>query len=366
MLSHFDRDHISGMVYLLSKFKVGTLVLPYLPLWQRMAVAFIERLDSHQRLFQFFVDPVQYIAGLEGTDVEEIILVPGSTGEVSGSDEGEGLPSFPEGHAPLELTIDRTETLDGDQRADFNSFKSSEAVKKLNFLRAGGSISLSRFWEFVPYNDPQVNPAPTARFRRLVSSRRADLLGAARGTARKRVLAALKDAYDRYFGASARARNEITLFMYSGPIGISPKRWVHWHHEIVVRKCRVPVRQKMFCWQYIEACDCSTGLLYTGDGYLNTKSHLDRLTGYLGWRRIERILCLQVMHHGAEGNWHRGVAAALSPCLSVFSSDPDHKGFGATHMPPWFVIFCLTTLSRWIRRHPWNVKAFIIIGSDLA
>jgi hypothetical protein len=31
------------------------------------------------------------------------------------------------------------------------------------------------------------------------------------------------------------------------------------------------------------------------------------------------------MHHGAKANWHHGVAAAIAPLFSVFSSDPERK-----------------------------------------
>lgn len=37
------------------------------------------------------------------------------------------------------------------------------------------------------------------------------------------------------------------------------------------------------------------------------------------------------MHHGAKGCWHIGVAAALKPSISVFSSDPYHKSYGHPH-----------------------------------
>lgn len=39
------------------------------------------------------------------------------------------------------------------------------------------------------------------------------------------------------------------------------------------------------------------------------------------------------MHHGAEANWHQGVAAAISPLFSVFSSDPERKKWKHPHAP---------------------------------
>jgi hypothetical protein len=37
------------------------------------------------------------------------------------------------------------------------------------------------------------------------------------------------------------------------------------------------------------------------------------------------------MHHGARGCWHTGVAKALSPYFSVFSSDPDRSPLKHPH-----------------------------------
>src|ERR1700733_3979207 len=39
-ISHFDADHISGVGELIKKFKIGTLLLPYTDLKQRLVFAF--------------------------------------------------------------------------------------------------------------------------------------------------------------------------------------------------------------------------------------------------------------------------------------------------------------------------------------
>jgi len=47
--------------------------------------------------------------------------------------------------------------------------------------------------------------------------------------------------------------------------------------------------------------------------------------------RIERVAVFLVMHHGAERNWQKGVAEAMAPLFSVFSSDPNRKQWGHPH-----------------------------------
>jgi hypothetical protein len=60
---------------------------------------------------------------------------------------------------------------------------------------------------------------------------------------------------------------------------------------------------------------------------LDTPDRLDRLVAlYSNGSRISRARILQVMHHGASGNWHCGVAAALAPRVSIFCSEPGRYG----------------------------------------
>lgn len=77
------------------------------------------------------------------------------------------------------------------------------------------------------------------------------------------------------------------------------------------------------------------GILYTGDAYLNTLDKLARLMNYLDMPRRRKLLCLQVMHHGAKGSWHKGVAAQLAPAISVFSSNPNDGRYHHPHAPVW-------------------------------
>jgi hypothetical protein len=51
----------------------------------------------------------------------------------------------------------------------------------------------------------------------------------------------------------------------------------------------------------------------------------------MGNARIGRTAVFQVMHHGAAANWTPGVASVIGPWFSVFSSDPNHRGYGHPH-----------------------------------
>jgi hypothetical protein len=329
-ISHFDKDHISGLVTLLSKFRVEALLLPYMPLWQRLTLASAEGIGAQEPLFAFFVDPVAYIIGIGGAQIGQIILVPPSAGE--GPDGGgEGAPPPLEG--PWQLDVDGSEPTDEEQHMDYQAFavQAAKAGTQVRFMRPGGSLRAAGVWEFVPYNDATFAPKATDAFRAQIAALQARLLNPLYGDDRNTVLNAIKQSYDATFGRSAKNRNEISLFLYGGPL----KSWQEF---------------RLLNWVSSPGLIHSDGgrggsggqpnrpkvsILYTGDGYLDTPQRTDRLLGYLGRSRVSQLCVVQVMHHGAQGNWYHGVAARLAPSLSIFSSDPTNRKLGHPHRPVW-------------------------------
>src|ERR1043165_6472472 len=60
-ISHFDEDHVSGLIRLLRRFDIDILLLPYVPLWERMLLAFHEDVGPDDPFLDFFVNPVAYL-----------------------------------------------------------------------------------------------------------------------------------------------------------------------------------------------------------------------------------------------------------------------------------------------------------------
>ena len=309
-MSHFDRDHVSGLVRLLKRSTVDALLLPYLPMWQRLSLAFSEGIDTQQALFGFFVNPVEYISRM-GTNLEKIIFVPGGSSEPPGEPRIFDGPS-PTGDSPWNLDADLGEPRGSDQQEDASIFSRTSKIG-VEWLRPGGTLNVNRLWEFVPYNDASLSPEAGKRFQTLIARHRSHLLSAKTDRSRARALADIKNAYDRAFGSSGLRRNLISLFLYSGALRPEPAR--------------------LFFLQSDRAITLSdrTGTLYTGDGYLNSSKRLLSVTEFLGKRRLRNLGCVQVMHHGSRSNWHEGVAAKLNPSLSVFSSDPDNRALRHPH-----------------------------------
>ena len=61
VLSHFDEDHISGVEELLKNKQVKYLVIPYFPLWKRLIIALEQNISVNNKLFSFYLNPVEYI-----------------------------------------------------------------------------------------------------------------------------------------------------------------------------------------------------------------------------------------------------------------------------------------------------------------
>lgn len=307
-LSHFDWDHISGVCELIKRFRIGTLMLPYMPLTQRLEAGFEEgHSDPNDPLTPFFLNPVAFFLAQGGPGIERFLFVLPSGGDGP-------APQFepPKSNEPAEgetyLDFDRDKPESGEE---YYLLQSAAQNTPVEFLRRGSAITVRGCrWEFVPYNDDPEDPIDPA-FAAAVATQRDKLLTTASDQERAAALENLQAAYDDQFGVGSYNRNVISLFLYSGPI------YASW------RECRLQYPD----WRL------NASLLYSGDGYLDTARRLDRLVDFMHSDRIKWTGIFQVMHHGAETNWHKGVADAIRPGYSVFSSDPENKKLRHPHGP---------------------------------
>lgn len=316
-ISHFDRDHVSGIPELLKRFQVHTILLPFMPLWQSVAAALQNGADKDEAILEYFVDPITYFARQDNAQIRQIIFVKPSSGKCNSPIDSdnfkdiEGLQFEAEAAGESEAP---ERSINSHARRKFQVFH----LKKNTRLLAGPG------WEFVPYNDLKAGPPITPAFVKAVTKEKVALLSGPCNVDRRDAIRRLRRIYDKHFGHSAMRRNIISLFLYAGPTAdadcFPPYTTSHFHNSFY------PAWRRQYC----HSC-CAT--LYTGDGYLNTRSRLNALTTFLGGERVDRIGCLQVMHHGSKTNWHEGVAAALRPCVSVFSCDPEYKSYKHPHGP---------------------------------
>jgi hypothetical protein len=298
-VSHFDSDHINGLKKLLNKYNATTLLIPYLSLEERLYIAFKNNIGVSDALMEFYLNPTDYLLAKFPRSIGQIVLVP------SVSKFYEEFESFSDNSQSDNLSIDIDETYNEGPR--------------VKMLKKGGRIVYNKIFEFIPYNDSSVAYRSTKSFLNAVKKDREVLLKSKGVNNIQAALARIRDQYDKSFGKSAIDRNIISMFLFAGPCqsNILASTTVYGSSDFI-SSFRVLDSYK-------------NGILYTGDGYLNTKLKLRQLVEFFGEKRISRIGCLQVMHHGASGCWHFGVAKTLSPRVSVFSSNPDHKSLKHPH-----------------------------------
>lgn len=342
VLSHFDKDHLSGFVELLTRSTVKTLLLPYIPFAYRLVLAIESRASASSDLVQFLMDPVGFFGNRERFQVESILLVPGRNGppaddappspvevrpdpddrqrkqnnpEPSNAETGEEVAAIAQYDAATQAELDT------DERLEYEWHQKNPMQLHVEFLRPHSGLTVEEIWEFFPYNDIIPNKRLTAAFIYDVEKSRSSLLTAPSDEALK----AVRNLYDRHFGKTGKMRNAISLFMYAGTV-VEP----------------TPYFRDSVCVQYVGTSPsdrCSTGhlhlansgIIYTGDGYLKTGEQIVRFASAIGRERLGRKNFLQVMHHGSKNNSHPSIARFLSPIASIYCSDPANNRFNHPH-----------------------------------
>lgn len=308
-LSHFDKDHISGFVKLVGTARIEHLLLPYIPLWQRLVIAKEQGIAVGDKLFAFFENPVSFLAQDGRAQIGEIVFVQGTGFE-------DPVPPHPElGEPPLgefgEVSEIRIDYGDFPVGLELDPIGDPNLPIRVAFLKKAGRLVLPNVWEFVPYNDAQMAPRATPTFLTAAVRLIQDFRNAP--ATREKTLEKLKQTYDFHFGKSSRARNLISLFLYSGPLQRIRLRDVY---------TSSPIRRARLGWRYAQ--------LNTGDGYLDDGIRFGALQRFYHYR-LGRTGMFQVMHHGSRHNWHFGMGEFLKPAASIFCSDPAHKRFGHPH-----------------------------------
>jgi hypothetical protein len=328
VVSHFDKDHISGLVNLLLHFHVDVLLIPYLAPWQRAAIVFGRGRYVSKRDRAFILDPIGTIAQMKGIQVGRVVWAAAGNQDSRSSNDNDNDPGSPDSpgnpearEEPPILTID-----EGDPGDEWQTWELSRdslgGIGKVSMLRPGGRLYIRGIWEFVPYQDATVLRQPDASFLADASAKLAWLLKAPCEAFKGDVLKRLKELYEARFIGN-KQRNIISLFMYAGSLNMAKRAHCG---------CAIP-----FSSNYLQVCFYrsfnTVNVIYTGDGYLETPNRLSNFFRYLGDKRTRQILAFQVMHHGAESNWHAGLAGKIRPMLSVFSSDPTRGKRPHPHKP---------------------------------
>ena len=319
-LSHFDNDHISGVVHLLGLFEIKLLLLPFLPLWQRLWIAAAAD-DLSAEFLAFLIDPAGYVidaATAAGARPPRIVFVPPS--------EGDPPPPFPD--VPVDGRPDRV----GDDRPmqlrlttekmpaqidDEIPGITGQRLRAAEFLKMESVLDIDGLWEFVPYNDARQAQKCPPGFEKTVAPFVDALLAATTKATRKTALDNLKAHYGSTFGVRPDQKNIISLFLYAGAVPV-PREAAFWTGPVVAKGKVLILTSDATAL----AAD-RFALLFTGDGSLDTKPRRDAFEAFFKpYNRLARSSVFQVMHHGAKGNSSPEVATLVEPRASIFCSDP--------------------------------------------
>ncbi|TCS67198.1 hypothetical protein EDD52_101293 [Primorskyibacter sedentarius] len=323
-LSHFDEDHLSGMLDLLKKFSVGTLLLPYLTPWERLIVAISEQTAVESDLFTFLTAPTEFLLARADMRIERILLVPPSAGrEAAAPPISPDEPTRETEPEALPKLLIKDHKPEGENDIDGLGADDGLADPRVRFLHPGGYILVSQAWEFVPYNDCRLEALATNSFKNKARPLAHKLTHAENEEHRQTALKKLTKLYDATFKSrtakniTPRRRNEISLFLYAGPIGrvelVNVKVTIP-RHEMVSHIGQVPDG-----WLGTDRF----GQILTGDGFLHTKKKVaDFMVFYSVGDRISRGAIFQVMHHGSDANWRDDIASLFKPVASLYCSDP--------------------------------------------
>jgi hypothetical protein len=175
VISHLHFDHISGLLELLKKVHVKSIMLPWAPLWQRLLIGFEQGLQAGDAELGFYADPVGYIAGAAPDRFQRIFFVlPSSGGDRTDPDEP--FPSID----PDDPELDRREGMKSAPTALPDKLEIPDTPENHHYTEAfesGDRLVKGGAWEFVPYNDPKSAPKSPETFKKSVNELRSALFG---------------------------------------------------------------------------------------------------------------------------------------------------------------------------------------------
>ncbi|CAI0871708.1 DNA internalization-related competence protein ComEC/Rec2 [Serratia plymuthica] len=325
VISHFDDDHVNGLELLLTNHYVKRLLLPYTEWAQSIReISVLGQKGVSPSVALFQLNPARWFEVKNLVDrVGEIVLVQGKGGPDNSSQEPEDIS--PDG-PPSEIGIDeeRSSSPNEDPIFFFDTDAADSAFMELGSPMKQSGINVAK----ITQNQPLYNPLKTYEFifynaeksfkglglvdeicgqfyakksRCLMSTVKADIesvivsLGLDRGISslplnwRKQ----LKACYEKHFGHSAKAKNNISLCMYAGPLSS------RWHSK------------NIHLWRIDRP-----SMLLTGDINL-TREVIRDMNRHFGAARWNMLGVIQVPHHGSKSCWPKGNASLFIPALFV-------------------------------------------------
>lgn len=300
-LSHFDSDHVNGVEYLIKKYGVKNLVLPYMPLDQRLKVAFQKKSID---VLKFALDPIGYLRSKELLgSVDRVLLVDSN----ENPEDELSFEEFPPGENPNE--------------DDYPILVNGAAFrKKLKQISGSSILQMAKNFEFAFFNMPPKFLTPKSgvaistiqnEIRAIINSSEADVVH----------IQKLRQCYENHFGSSSKNRNGISLCVLFRP------------HDSLKN---LGLLERIDCdpsptggLLNVRELTNKFGLLLTGDITINSAT-LNAMKSHFGKNRWDDIGVLQIPHHGSKHSWACVSQRITQHNHSVFCV-PDRAGKHTSH-----------------------------------
>ncbi|MBK7866774.1 MAG: hypothetical protein IPJ75_07160 [Ignavibacteriales bacterium] len=316
IISHFDKDHISGVVQLLDGFHCKNLIIPYYTSIERYAL-YLETSPTDDEYRRILQNPISFFTINDRFVIDNIVVIGETDIDESFIANDDQSEPFDDENYELEINL-----LDEDERESviqeiIGDFQEEIRSNKLQFMKRPFRIKFY-IWEFIFYNRKPKKNSSSAAFSKVVSQylkknglKIADLFD----TNRVKVMQGI------YKSRILSKINLTSLVLYHGPINLN-----RWNARVYFLPYISPLCDLL---NYFLFPPCRFGTLLTGDSDLSDKNKIADVINYFGkYKCFEKIALFQVPHHGAKRSWSIAVPNGLNNfniyVLNYGTSQSDH------------------------------------------
>ena len=328
VISHFHKDHINGLGYLLSNFHIKKVFLPYITDIERLIIA-AKNLDAGSSYFSFLADPYNY---LKEKGVEEIIVING--GEV---DEGGGEMEhiYPE----LSPEISIINKLNDDKNIKDDN-------KQVIYKTHNGYVYLSGLWCFKFYVK-EIDKEKEEEFKSCIEKCPEIYNKITSGRVKEIIFEPnlrnkLKECY-RTISTNLnntsmmmmhipineeKIHNKLSLYYWKFLYDLCPSCLIRYPE---MRGCfsfyarRYPhMNYCFYCCKRIRDIYRVFGHSLTGDINMKDKTNYSLIQEHFDYFK-KKICVNQIPHHGARENWNKSFLYDFLPIFNIASAGKENK-----------------------------------------
>lgn len=337
IVSHLDKDHVNGIKDLIKGIVVKNIILPYLPLIDRLALASIYN-NLDEDYINFLNNPISYfqssLFNVQNFYYSDQI----NDSENEGTDPTEPLTSNPDDIGEFSLR-----GFNQDAKFRLRAILDDERLNEnfnLSFLSINTTLILGRnLWEFIFYH---IKVTPTRAIK--------DFQKEVEKYMKRHSIIKLHDLFNTHL------KNIKTLYTKELKLSINKTSICLYHGPLFKAYTRGNIRTSSMWygkWWYLNRKRVNKfGTLLTGDQYLKTKKDFNSfITHYQN--KLKHIEVFQVPHHGSHANWNIMPNTLSSYDIGCYVIN---HGFGRKNHP---AINVLNNIKK-------NTNRVIVLNNELA